>query len=191
MPRGRDDDSHEGEVLDTIYAAGQSLISPPKTYKKLGRLTTCTPEVADCVAKIVALGVTIPHACRAIGLAPSVWDEWNRRGRDDIANGRESPYRDWVEALSEARAAATTTLIAKIATSPDWRAAAWLLEKLDKNFRPQPQRLEPSPEQKAADQIAGLSTGEILKMVDQLKPANATAQPAMLGLPAGEKPKTD
>ena len=86
-----------------------------------------TDEVMLKIAKSVAAGLSIPVACEANGLSWNTVKRWLDLGK----KGRK-PYREFVDAMNEAKARFEQGAVAAIALhgkKKDWKAAAWLLER--------------------------------------------------------------
>lgn len=86
-----------------------------------------TDEVTLKLAKSVASGLSIPVACEANGLSWNTVKRWLDLGK----KGRK-PYRDFVDAMNEAKARFEQGAVAGIAIhgrKKDWKALAWLLER--------------------------------------------------------------
>jgi hypothetical protein len=104
----------------------------------MGRPTKLTPKRANQLLWFIRHGRPLDTACALVGINRDTCYGWVRRGRaasDRRACGlpveaAEDPYREFAEALAEARAAAESDAIDVIlqATERDWRAAAWFLE---------------------------------------------------------------
>jgi hypothetical protein len=94
--------------------------------RRVGRPSKLAPDVlATILAHVRRVGFT-KHAARAAGIGQSTFHDWMRRGRAEAAG----EYRDFYEAVTAARAQAAQTLLGHVAGAEDWRAAAWLLERL-------------------------------------------------------------
>lgn len=76
---------------------------------------------------MVRHGVPIRHAAMAVGVGESTIHSWLARG-DQAKSGI---YRDFLEAVTRAKAESVATLAARVsqAAATDWRAAAWLLSR--------------------------------------------------------------
>jgi transposase-like protein len=99
-----------------------------KSYPPHSKLT---PEIAAAVLENIARGNYIEIACQAAGIGAKTLRNWRDRGeRDDEA---AAPYREFVEALEQARALGHTFHIGIIARAAreNWTASAWILERTD------------------------------------------------------------
>ena len=96
---------------------------------KTGRKTKLSPDLQKRLLDAIAAGNYIHTACAAVGIGESTYFKWLERGR-----AGESPYREFMEALTRAEQQAIVSLV-KIVRSHaigDWRAAAFLLERRQK-----------------------------------------------------------
>ena len=97
--------------------------------KTTGRKTKLSPDLQKRLLDAIAAGNYIHTACAAVGIGESTYFKWLERGR-----AGESPYREFIEALTRAEQQAIVSLV-KIVRSHaigDWRAAAFLLERRQK-----------------------------------------------------------
>lgn len=86
-----------------------------------GRPTKLTPELIEKVASIVRVGNYLDTAARFCGIDKVSFYDWMKRGHTQ----KRGIYRDFLNALEEARAAADVrdhAIIAK-ASEKDWRAS--------------------------------------------------------------------
>lgn len=124
--------------------------------RKTGRPTRCTPEVTTRVADGIRAGLFFEQACLLAGIPPANGYEWIRRGKG-IHTERPTapPFEQFAQAVERARAdrerdalrmievaakggfvverrseeRAGTTVETEKYAPPDWRAAAWWLER--------------------------------------------------------------
>lgn len=94
----------------------------------MSRPTTLSKLTAKRLCAILSEGNTIETACAACGISGRSFHNWMERG------GREKtgPYFQFFQSATRARARAKqryTKLITRAATR-DWKAAAWLLERM-------------------------------------------------------------
>ena len=87
-----------------------------------------TLAITDHIASLVAKGVPLPKAARAVGVRPSKLGEWMERGRNEVTGD----YRRFVRAVEIAQGKFIEEKLESIdaSGSKDWRAHAWLLERL-------------------------------------------------------------
>jgi transposase len=105
-----------------------------------GRPTKLTPARREQLASLVRTGVPVETAALAPGIHRDSFFAWVRRGQDalvardqgETVEARELPYLEFAEAIARARAEAEVEAVQIVNTAMerDWRAAAWLLERL-------------------------------------------------------------
>jgi hypothetical protein len=111
--------------------------------KKLGRPSVLTPEVQGQICAALALGVYLEAAAALAGITRQTLLRWRDRG----ARG-ESPYREFCVAIEEARAKKVLRYLRSVeqaatrAKDPDWRAAAWVLERTEPRHYGREERVE-------------------------------------------------
>lgn len=96
------------------------------TVPKRGPPIKLNVELMNRAALMVESGCYIETACEACGIGRSTYYDWLRWG----AEGRD-PYAAFYDRLTQARATAEAKHVMTIdhATTDDWHAAAWLLER--------------------------------------------------------------
>lgn len=97
-----------------------------KKLKKVGPKTKCTPELIEQALTLAVSLVKDNAIYKAVGISHATWHDW----KNHAATGRE-PYADFFKRLEETRGLKTIQLVNGIGNDPDWRAKAWLLERLD------------------------------------------------------------
>lgn len=80
----------------------------------------------EAMCKAVRLGLERSTAARASGITVKVWRRVEEKAREG-----DAACLALVEAVDQAEAAAEVDAIEKVATSDDWRAAAWMAERLN------------------------------------------------------------
>jgi hypothetical protein len=94
----------------------------------MAKPTKLTPQLQKRICARVARANFLATAAASCGVGPRTVHEWIERGE------RESTgmYRDFADAITEARAKAEAMLVAQLLSGvkEKWRAAAWLLERL-------------------------------------------------------------
>jgi hypothetical protein len=100
---------------------------PPS--KPTGRPTLLTPELAEQLTALLRAGNQIHVVCDAVGIDRRTYSRWMQRGLSGRA--RDKPYRELRAQVERARAEAEARAVTQIAraSTEDWRAAAWLLER--------------------------------------------------------------
>ena len=89
-----------------------------------------SPEVQEQIVRLIKVGNTNEVAADAAGISRATFFSWMDRGKK--VGKTNKPYRDFREAVEQARAEAEATLVARIAKAAQngsWSAAAWLLER--------------------------------------------------------------
>lgn len=121
-----------------------------------GRPTECTPEVTRLFCDAVRRGLPFTKAAAQAGMSVSAISVWRKKGRGEIDCPDPTPYIEFVEALDRAisdnvdgnlsivNSAANGGYVTKRVTveekdgkttvtetvkPPEWRAAAWILER--------------------------------------------------------------
>lgn len=93
--------------------------------------TALTPEVQDRICEGVRMGMTYALAARYGGVSYESFRIWRKVGRDEIEEGKESRFTDFVRAVETAETEGVKELLQLIrsAAPRHWVAAAWLLER--------------------------------------------------------------
>lgn len=90
-------------------------------------------HVADTIVGLLRNGLGLDNAARAVGVKDDTVREWIRRGEDRDGRRRPAPkYVDFARRVREARAQGEGMLVGQMwrHARDDWRATAWLLERL-------------------------------------------------------------
>ncbi|WP_292465891.1 hypothetical protein [Methanolobus sp.] len=84
-------------------------------------------EVSEPLIKLLKAGVPVIHACDAVGIAPTTYYDWMKRGEQETTG----QYHDFYLQTKKARAEAIARNVAIIqkAAPHTWQAAAWWLER--------------------------------------------------------------
>lgn len=101
----------------------------PEEPKKNGRPTTCTPQVQKAIVKYVKMGLPPERAAVAQGIGRATFQRW----RQEASVGK-GPWPTIEADVGKARNTAQERWLKKIekASSGSWQAAAWLLERTDR-----------------------------------------------------------
>jgi 3-mercaptopyruvate sulfurtransferase SseA len=83
----------------------------------------------------IAFGMTAEDTYTVLGISKGSWFSWLKRGKEATDNNypkRDAIFRKFYETIEKAKLAREITYLERIdkATKKDWRAAAFLLEKL-------------------------------------------------------------
>ena len=95
----------------------------------MGRPLKLTDEVQETICNAIKAGNYSEIAAKYAGVSSTTFYKWMALGDGDNA---ESPYREFREAVENARAIAEVRnigLIQQAATNGTWQAAAWYLER--------------------------------------------------------------
>lgn len=92
----------------------------------MGRPSKLTPETQAAIVKAVRAGNYPEIAAQSVGVASSTYFGWMERGR-----AGESPFAEFSEAITQARALAERKMVRIVRTAAldDPRAAEWYLER--------------------------------------------------------------
>jgi hypothetical protein len=97
---------------------------------RIGRPSKLTPETKEKILTAVKCGAPFKTACAAAGICEATFYAWKQKGE---TQGTPPEYAEFLEELTQALEegnAARAALIMRAAKT-DWRAAGWLLERLD------------------------------------------------------------
>ena len=92
-----------------------------------GRPTICTPEVIEAVREAMETGATQRIAQDYAGISETSWYEWMTKGAQGV-----EPYAEFAAAVKAGKGtgAVRNLKIIKAAAPNDWKAAAWMLERV-------------------------------------------------------------
>ncbi len=98
----------------------------------VGRRRKFTPEVRACFLEAIGCGVGIDTAAAFAGVSASTVHNRITRGEQEQAAGKTSEFVEFLEGLTRTRASVHVQLASQIqrAGEKDWRANAWMLERL-------------------------------------------------------------
>ncbi|WP_088257766.1 hypothetical protein [Fimbriiglobus ruber] len=96
--------------------------------KPAGRPTKLTPELQEAILKAILAGVPRYVAAGCANVTARTFRNWLARGRSKDC---EPQFREFRQAVMQAEASVATRNVLNIqkASSDDWRAAAWWLER--------------------------------------------------------------
>jgi len=89
--------------------------------------TKLTKELCDEICKYIGMGNYIERCCEAVGISPSTYYTWKRKGEKGI-----EPYKTFLERVKREEAKAEmlhVEIIHDVALSGNWLSSAWLLER--------------------------------------------------------------
>ena len=97
--------------------------------RREGRPSLVATEAANKIIEALRRGSPIKPSCEAAGISYPTLRTWIQRGEDDKAAGRSTEFVEFLDRLTRARAEAEVNLVGKLEADPDWRAAAFILER--------------------------------------------------------------
>ena len=100
-----------------------------------GAPPTSNGDIHHRIVALIRNGNYVAVAARASGISPTAYYTWVERGEADLEQGKATPFAVFAEACARAKAEAEATLLARIqmaagAERGDWKAAAWMLERM-------------------------------------------------------------
>jgi hypothetical protein len=109
-------------------------------------MSTVTTEAANKIIEALRKGSYIKPACEAAGVSYEALRNWILKGEADAEAGIDSDYAQFRDRLTRARAEGEGNLVRKLEADPDWRAAAFLLERgyRERWGRAEPQQNSPT-----------------------------------------------
>ena len=112
---------------------------------KTGRPSKLNEIVIQMLEKAYSLGMSPKLACHHAYLSQSTYNTWMKRGEQDRFDELDSIYSDLNRRVKKAKsnhALANLALIQKAAKEEkQWTAAAWLLERVHKEYQKQPEQI--------------------------------------------------
>lgn len=90
-----------------------------------GRPTDCTEPMIAELCEWLAKGCSIKVATKICGISMATWSNWHRRGSEG-----EQPFSEFVNRTTRAIGDGLASRVGAIAGSGDWRADAWMLERM-------------------------------------------------------------
>jgi len=113
---------------------GLRIETRPFTQSRL----VADPEARKKLLTALRAGASLQAAAASAGISRSSVYRTLAQGRDDVENGVWSPHAEVTAEILQARGDAHVGLVAIVSRSArngDWRAAAWLLERLERGGR--------------------------------------------------------
>lgn len=109
---------------------------------KTGRPTKLTEELTEQLCALLRTGEFLEHACAAVGLNKTTVYDWIKQGESEPEDG---PHRIFSNACARAREEGERYHLERINkigdgeahagegfSKPDWKARAWILERLNR-----------------------------------------------------------
>ena len=124
-----------------------------------GRPSKLTPETEARIVSAVRCGASFKSACMAGGISERTFQRWRQKG--ELPDAKPEYRRFWRE-LTQAEQEGQTARVAIIqkAARDDWRASAWLLERMD----PERWSLRHKIEHTGS---VGLTFGQVLRLAEE------------------------
>lgn len=94
-----------------------------------GRPSKLSAETIQAICKAVGNGVPYQTAAVAAGISGFTASRWIEKGKRDLDEGKRSNYVVFLELLKDAAAKGHALLANEVASNPDWRAKAFVLER--------------------------------------------------------------
>ncbi len=108
---------------------------PPEAYQPVGqgRPSVLNPETVARLAQLVEVCNSIEDSAGALGLHRATVFNWLKQGREDGREGRQTPHRDFFDAIERAKAKRRLNFSTRLTHHglKDWKALAWLAERTD------------------------------------------------------------
>ena len=113
--------------------------------KKMGRKSKLTTELTQKIVEAIKMGCTFKLACQYAGIDTSTFYLWMQSGRE----GKDKTKIDFFNSIKKAEAECAFSTLKKIneASTEDWRAGAWLLERRHQYIKNPPADKEESHHQ--------------------------------------------
>lgn len=125
---------------------------------KGGRPSKLTETKKRRYLEALRTGATIKSACEVSGLIYDTVQDWMQRGKGEHPTRKPLPeYVQFVQDSTRAIADAEMILLSRIntASSHDWRAAGWILERRHPGRWANTQRINVEVEKRVAERIGG------------------------------------
>lgn len=94
---------------------------------KMPRRTKLTKELCDEICRYIEMGNYIDRSCEAVGINPSTFYTWKKKGKRGI-----EPYATFLKRVEKVEAKAEMKhlgIIHDVAEGGNWLASAWILER--------------------------------------------------------------
>lgn len=123
----------ESTTIHPLPTGNDSVVATPSNG---GRPSKLTEANSLAILSYVEAGVPLPQASDAAGLSWNTVKDWLAKGRR--AGPGDDAYVAFEQAVRRAKGEWTAKMLKRIdvASLEDWRAAAWLTERLVAAFRP-------------------------------------------------------
>lgn len=122
--------------------------APEKAKKKRGQPTKLTPDLLEKVKRGFTLGMTARRVCDLLRIGESTFFLWVSLGKEEAEAGkRNGHYLEFLETVRQAQAEFDDKHLEHIGSDPDWRARAWLLERV------RPDQFAPKDTTRRSDEV--------------------------------------
>jgi hypothetical protein len=140
--------------------------TPARRKRTGGRPTRLTPQTESRILQAVRCGASFKSACVAAGIGLRTFYRWKAEGESEDARPLHRQFwQRLTQAVEEGHVARVATITK--ASREDWRAAAWLEERLNPQRFSLRHKVEHSGELTVAQIIASLRhRPELVRRVD-------------------------
>ena len=149
--------------------------------KRLGRPSGLNDKVQAAFISALEQGCTVKAASAAAGVPKASVYRWLEKGKNPRS---EKVFRDFRDAVMRAREKAAAALVVRVqeGASRDWRAATWLLARLDaENFGEPGSRMSAEQEARMAEAKVRRAEAEARLVEAKARAAEALAKQAETG----------
>ena len=94
----------------------------------MGRPTKLDDKLTIEICKLIELGVSPPVAAECCGITKQSFYNWMEKGEA----AKSGKHKDFFDKIEQSKAVAVKECIVDIKNSKDWKAKAWLVERLDR-----------------------------------------------------------
>lgn len=96
---------------------------------KGGRPSKLNEERKTKLVAAIDFGASYEHACAYAGIVYRTFRNWIIRGEEEFEAGRDTEYARFFQDIKAAEGRGVITNLSEIASSKEWTAKAWLLER--------------------------------------------------------------
>lgn len=131
----------------------------------MARPSKLTDEITQVMCNLISAGVPPYRAAILAGIHPDTYYNWRKK-----ANKNPLHKNKWTEFFGEieaAKAKAIKTSLKIIQGSDDWRAHAWLLEKIDKEDFGKQEKIELEHSGKVDSQVTTKEIKDLFKYAEK------------------------
>lgn len=98
----------------------------------MARPTILNEELIEEICDWISKGNTFYRACILCNISEASFYEWKKRGNEELKNGEETVYTEFIESVKKAEEkfkAWNVAQIMKASQNGTWQSSAWLLER--------------------------------------------------------------